>query len=287
MRVQNASEALSAVRSGMRVFVHGGVATPTVLVQALVDAAPRLNDVEIMHLHTEGHDAEYAKREYAGTFKVSNSCIGRRPPGLVAALNTISDPVARFWSTVAHLEQSAVIAFRLLAKELEAFGAPAELIERAVAAAEDEVRHAIQTRAIAERMGGVWIEPEVEELEDRSLLDFAIDNATEGCVRETFGAAVGRFQACVAEDDEVRRVMKQVGEDETRHAELSWDIAVWCDSQLTEEEQAQVQRAQRLAYVDLVSACHAPIPVALARQAGYPGPQHALRLVNGMKTLWV
>jgi len=69
-------DTVSCIRSGHRVFIHGGAATPTLLVEALVNDAARLQDVEIMHLHTEGHPANYAKPEYAKSFRVANLFIG-------------------------------------------------------------------------------------------------------------------------------------------------------------------------------------------------------------------
>lgn len=71
-----AAEAVSCIRSGNRVFIHGGAATPTVLIQALVDSAERLQDVEIIHLHTEAHAALYAQPQFARSFRVANLFVG-------------------------------------------------------------------------------------------------------------------------------------------------------------------------------------------------------------------
>ncbi len=49
-----AADAVRRVGSGTRVFVHGGCATPHALIEALAERASRLQDVEIVHLHTEG-----------------------------------------------------------------------------------------------------------------------------------------------------------------------------------------------------------------------------------------
>jgi 4-hydroxybutyrate CoA-transferase len=54
MRPVTASVAVEHVRSGHRVFVHGGAATPQVLLAALAARAPELRGVELVHLHTEG-----------------------------------------------------------------------------------------------------------------------------------------------------------------------------------------------------------------------------------------
>ncbi|QDG53511.1 acetyl-CoA hydrolase/transferase family protein [Persicimonas caeni] len=73
--VTDLHEALVHVDSGQRVFIHGGVATPKALVEALVARAPELSDVEIIHLHTEG-PAPYAEPEHEGSFRVANLFVG-------------------------------------------------------------------------------------------------------------------------------------------------------------------------------------------------------------------
>jgi acyl-CoA hydrolase len=52
-RAVPAEEAVAALRSGMRVFVHGAAATPTPLLEALV-RQPALDQVTLYHLHTTG-----------------------------------------------------------------------------------------------------------------------------------------------------------------------------------------------------------------------------------------
>jgi 4-hydroxybutyrate CoA-transferase len=64
----NAGEAVALIRSRTRVFVHGGAATPSVLLEALVRRADDLEDVETVHLHLEG-GAPHAKRECAKAFR--------------------------------------------------------------------------------------------------------------------------------------------------------------------------------------------------------------------------
>ena len=64
----DAAEALKAVRSGDRVWVHSNCATPATLLNALVARAGELRNVEIVHIKTMG-DAEYTRPEYAGIFR--------------------------------------------------------------------------------------------------------------------------------------------------------------------------------------------------------------------------
>lgn len=75
MNFVTAAEALNIVKSGHRVFIHGGAATPERLVNALADRHAELKDVEITHLHTEG-EARYARPEYAGAFRINAFFVG-------------------------------------------------------------------------------------------------------------------------------------------------------------------------------------------------------------------
>ena len=71
----SASEAVSLIKSGHSVFIHGAAATPLDLIDALVARAHELEDVELMHIHTEG-DAEYSRPEYQRNFKITNFFVG-------------------------------------------------------------------------------------------------------------------------------------------------------------------------------------------------------------------
>jgi 4-hydroxybutyrate CoA-transferase len=61
-----ADEAVSHVKSGMRVFVHGAAATPSVLIEALTRRSD-LVDVTLYHLHTTG-PAPFAEPGMEGRF---------------------------------------------------------------------------------------------------------------------------------------------------------------------------------------------------------------------------
>lgn len=75
MRIVSAVEAVSQIQSSQRVFLHGGVATPLALVDALVEQAPRLRNVELIHLHVHG-PASYADPEFAESSCVANLFVG-------------------------------------------------------------------------------------------------------------------------------------------------------------------------------------------------------------------
>jgi acyl-CoA hydrolase/GNAT superfamily N-acetyltransferase len=73
--IMSPRKALSHVRSGQRIFLGTGCGEPTLLVQAMVEMAGTLCDVEIVELLTKG-DAPYAERKYADCFKVNSFFIG-------------------------------------------------------------------------------------------------------------------------------------------------------------------------------------------------------------------
>ena len=67
-KLTSADQAVSAIRSGDRVYVHPGCAAPAVLTEALLKRAPSLHDVEILHLLTFGK-ADYTLPQYDGHFR--------------------------------------------------------------------------------------------------------------------------------------------------------------------------------------------------------------------------
>jgi acyl-CoA hydrolase len=75
MRFIPASEAVACVEGGQRVFVHGGCATPRLLVEALTARAPELRDLELTHIHTEG-EAPYARAGLEASFRTNALFVG-------------------------------------------------------------------------------------------------------------------------------------------------------------------------------------------------------------------
>ena len=63
----NADEAVKLVRSGNRVFIQGGAATPVILVKALQQRHAELSDVELVSITNMG-DIDFDQPEYYKTF---------------------------------------------------------------------------------------------------------------------------------------------------------------------------------------------------------------------------
>jgi 4-hydroxybutyrate CoA-transferase len=71
----SAQDAVQAINSGDRVWIHGMAAAPQALIRAMVERADELRDVEIVQLHTEG-PAPYADPEHAQSFRVNALFVG-------------------------------------------------------------------------------------------------------------------------------------------------------------------------------------------------------------------
>jgi len=74
-KLRTANEALRCVQSGMRVYIQPGCAEPETLVEALIQRAPFVQDVEIVHMMTMGK-APYVAPEMAGHFRHNAVFIG-------------------------------------------------------------------------------------------------------------------------------------------------------------------------------------------------------------------
>jgi hypothetical protein len=154
------------------------------------------------------------------------------------------------------------------------------LRQAALSAALEEMEHTRITAALARGFGAEVMVPVVETRPVRSLLELAIDNAVEGCVRETFGALVAQHQAMHAEHGGVRAAMEGIARDELRHAEFSWMLDQWLDGVLSASERVAVRAARGEAVARLREELAAPVDAAVVRQAGVPSPEVAQRLVG-------
>ena len=191
------------------------------------------------------------------------NCTGRKLDGLAAPF-VRGEPLGAWLARAAWLEASAVHAFRRLARELRAHGAPAELVRAARASARDEVRHARVMSALAKEHGAAVPRVEAPSFEVRDLETIARENAVEGCVSESYGAVVAAWQASCSNDADVAHAMASIAPDELRHAALGWAVHAWAEQRLELDARERVRRAR-----DEAAA-------ALLREARETREEHAL-----------
>lgn len=105
-KCMSAVEALQAVTSGTRVWIQSGCGTPSVLVDALVERAPYVYDVEVVHMMTLGN-AYYTRPECEGHFRHRGMFLGANVREAVAAGRADYTPI--FLSEIEGLFESGAL----------------------------------------------------------------------------------------------------------------------------------------------------------------------------------
>jgi hypothetical protein len=211
------------------------------------------------------------ERVVSNRYDVADPChpLGRRPADFadIASGGTLRGHLLR----AMHHEAESVRAFQRIARELRAHGAPGELVDAALAAADDEHDHAARFA----RRACAHVAIARDDLPVRSLVDFAIDNAREGCIGESYAALANVVQARTAAPA-LRDDFAAIAADELTHAALAHAIADWLDGGLAPDERARVDAARDAAIAEL--AAGAP------RELGLPTGADAARLLAILQT---
>lgn len=152
----------------------------------------------------------------------------------VAEADDVPD-AARAWIEAARHEFSSVASFYCVGASLVALGAPSDLVDRTLEAADDEHRHSEICLAFAQRSGAgdVRIVTDVCELtRHRRRPDDLVDTATsaliDGVIAE--GSAARRCKAAADHTPALAAALRRLATDEFRHADLAIDIVTWCIS---------------------------------------------------------
>jgi hypothetical protein len=224
---------------------------------------------------------EYLLDDLPGPSVECYTCVeGRRPEGFVE--RPLERTVAGWLAHAADLDRVSIDAFRIHAREHAIHGAPHELVSGAWSAAEDEVRHARALGGLARREGATLAEEPVVQRPTRDLLAVALENAVEGCVRETFGAIVAGWQAKHAHRLDIRRAMARIYVDETAHAELAWNVHASIMTKLSGAERIEIDAAMGRAFAELTRSAGTPLPDPWIGDLGLPRPAQARRLVRDL-----
>jgi hypothetical protein len=205
-------------------------------------------------------------------------CEGRRHASVASRGHGGDAEAAAAWlARAAHDEAASVHAFHALAQELADLGAPAELLARIDAAAADEVRHAQVVADAARARGAEVTPPAYVAVAERDLLAIAVENAVEGCVRETWAALSAAHQARFAAEPAMRSMYAEIAADEARHAELAWAIDAWLMGQIDTAGRAEVAAARQAAIAELGASLQR-LEVPALQRLGVPSAAVATRL---------
>lgn len=133
------------------------------------------------------------------------------------------------WLADAAAEHASVAAFARIALQLLALGAPPHLVERAHRAALDEIRHARLCYTLASAYAGRALTPDAFPLPPAldmqvTFAELACESFRNGCIGEAVAAAEAAWGAAHATEPVVADVLRTITADESRHAELSWEM---------------------------------------------------------------
>ena len=113
-----------------------------------------------------------------------------------------------------------------------AIGAPPDLITEAIRAQGDEVLHALDCASVASSFAGRDLSPGVLNIEGAmkggvTPEDVMVQTILEGCINETLAAAEAAWLSEQCEIAPIQKILRQIAEDETRHATLGWQTIKW------------------------------------------------------------
>ena len=134
------------------------------------------------------------------------------------------------WTKNALGEHASVASFSAFSIALMTNQAPSDLVEDALMAALDEVRHAKTSFDIASRLAGQEVRPGAlppsKHVFGQDLKAMAMAVAREGCVDETLSAL-----EAAAEADFIKRVLVD-GSDGTKYSSIDRDVLTWIGDEL-------------------------------------------------------
>ncbi|SBW09882.1 4-hydroxybutyrate coenzyme A transferase [uncultured delta proteobacterium] len=102
-----AAEALKVVKSGDRVVFHVTASEPHILVSALIDRAPELENVEIVHMYQLGEERAYCKPEYQKSFRFNGLFLS--PPVRKAVNECRADYTPCLYSEIPRLWRDKIL----------------------------------------------------------------------------------------------------------------------------------------------------------------------------------
>jgi ADP-ribose pyrophosphatase YjhB (NUDIX family) len=178
--------------------------------------------------------------------------------------------LAAAWEADARTEHASIAAFARLSLDLMAVGAPPHLVEACLNAALDEVRHARGAYSLASAYAGhpqgPGLLPEVATAPG-GLARLATETLIDGCLGEGLAAACAREAAEEASDPVLKAHLSAVARDESRHAELAWDVLAFCLSHGGTAVRLATERA-----LELCTRSALPVPASAPTLDGRLSP---------------
>jgi hypothetical protein len=157
----------------------------------------------------------------------ARSALSALPVGAVPK----NDAARRFWSERTWSEFAAVPAVSQVVLALVRAGAPLDVLAAYTTIADDEVRHALLSQELAQKLGGYVDEiPEGLEYSPRGLaapsdVPVHVWAMANGCFSETVSLALIRARHASTKHPVVRAVLAETLKDEAVHVRVAWEVA--------------------------------------------------------------
>lgn len=147
------------------------------------------------------------------------------------ATDALNERVASHFLAEAAAEHASVASFSRFSLQLLALGARPELVKAAHEAALDEIRHAERCYALASRYSGQAFGPQGLDVPQGSIsfdpAIVAMETLRDGCLGESLAARSVAMAASLAHDESTALTLREIADDEERHAELAWSTVAW------------------------------------------------------------
>ena len=214
-------------------------------------------------------------------------------PEVVRTADDMDDAATRqaadIWEGRAQSEWASVPAFIEVAEQLQAVGAPASLVRRALDAAVDERHHAILAAGMSSKIGGGTLDlgnPKTSyrapEQGEAGLIRLAVESWLDGCLGEGTAARTAFNESQGTDDPILGQVLSEIACDEAYHAGLAWDVLVWTLEVGGERVIRAVKEARELLPPDAEAASQSELePFGIASS----GRVHELALSNRQAAL--
>lgn len=159
-------------------------------------------------------------------------------PGTVQIRDSLRSDLGRQWRENGKTEHASVAAFAKLTLDLIALGAPPKLIADANRDALEEIRHTQLCFSLANAIDGKAESPgplrvdaalqSLPKFRTAALAKLAIESLIDGALHEGVSARIIAKLAVRCEEPFIQKILKEIAQDEFRHATHGWEVVEWC-----------------------------------------------------------
>jgi hypothetical protein len=143
--------------------------------------------------------------------------------------------LADHWQAQGELEHSSVVAYQDLARRLALLDASDDLVQRSLAAADQEARHGERSFELAGRYLGRSMREgrlrrplRLPRSRTSELCAVAVETLLDGVLLEAYASRMASARADRATDQRARDALLQIAADDALHAALGREVLDWC-----------------------------------------------------------